>query len=415
MIRLLFVAAVCLLPCRASADDAVAFVHAHAYPVSAPPVADATVVVRNGRVVSVVAGGAVPDDARIIDAAGRILTPALFHAATRIGLSEIGSGEEAVASGKPRAGYTLHHAVDRNAQSLLQARADGISRALLVPAAASDDVFAGRATLLRLGNGIDLVERSGDLAQVAYIGTDASRAFSHSAAWQRLHKKLARARQPPRHLDNPLRADADDIALHAVATRQAPLAIVADRESDIREAIALAQAQRLRIVVLGGAEAWRLAPELAAAGIPVVLDPLESLPANHDRQGARADNAARLHAAGVTIAFTASAQGIYTSWNAGPSLRTAAGLAAAYGLPDAVALAAITHTPALVWGLDPRIGTLVPGADADLVLWDGDPLEPASAPVAVFVAGREVPRVTRQTLLRDRYHPTHPRRHDHAP
>src|SRR5690606_26693592 len=176
------------------------------------------------------------------------------------------------------------------------------------------------------------------------------------------------------------------------------------------QAIALAERWRLRVVILGGAEAWRVAPELAQAGIPVVLDPLDALPADYDRLGARHDNAALLHAAGVTIAFAASGQGIYTTWNAGPSLRQAAGIAAAHGLPDDAALAAITHAPARIWGLDARIGTLAPGADADLVLWDGDPLEPASAPAAVFVAGRDVALRTRQTLLRDRYLPASLRR-----
>ncbi|MCW5581648.1 MAG: amidohydrolase family protein, partial [Luteimonas sp.] len=181
--------------------------------------------------------------------------------------------------------------------------------------------------------------------------------------------------------------------------------------ADIRQAIALAgRLKALRVVLVGGAEAWRAASELAAADIPVVLDPLDALPADYDRIGARHDNAALLHRAGVTIAFTASAQGIYTSWNAGPSLRLAAGIAAAHGLPDEVALAAITHAPARIWGLDPRIGTLTAGADADLVLWDGDPLEPASAPAAAFVAGREVSLRTRQTLLRDRYLPAAIRR-----
>ncbi|HRP86976.1 MAG TPA: amidohydrolase family protein [Gammaproteobacteria bacterium] len=406
--RWLVLALACLLP-AARAADTVAIVHARAHPVSAPVVEDATVVLRDGRIVSVEAGGAAPQGARIVDAGGRDLTPGLFHAATRIGLSEVGDGQEAVASGKSRAGYTTHYAIDANAQSVEQARADGVSRALVAPAAAADDVFAGRATLLHLRTGGDIVERSGDVVQFAYIGTDASRAHSHAAAWQRLHKKLGRGRTPPHHADGLVHVDADDIAQHEVAMRRTPLAIVADREADIREAIALARTLGLRVVVVGGAEAWRLAPELAAAGIAVVLDPLDALPATYDRLGARHDNAALLHRAGVDIAFTASAQGIYTSWNAGPSLRLAAGIAAAHGLPDDAALAAITQAPARIWGLDARIGTLAPGADADLVLWDGDPLEPSSAPVAVFVAGDAVPLRTRQTLLRDRYLPARTR------
>ena len=411
MIRAAALALALFLPVGASAGGTVAIVHARAHPVSAPVVENATVVLRDGRIVSVEAGGAVPEGARVVDARGRDLTPALFHPATQLGLSEVGSGQEAVASGKSRAGYALHLGVDANAQAVEQARADGVARALVIPSAASDDAFAGRALLLHLHPRGDIVERSGDVVQFAYLGTDGSRAHSHAAAWQRLHKKLGRARTPPA-LDgkDPIHADADDIALHAVATREVPLAIVAHREADIRQAIALAARWGLRVVVVGGAEAWRVAPELAAAGIAVVLDPLDALPADYDRIGARHDNAARLHRAGVTIAFAASAQGIYTSWNAGPSLRQAAGLAAAHGLPDEAALDAITRAPARIWGFDARIGTLTAGADADLVLWDGDPLEPASAPAAVFVAGQEIALRTRQTLLRDRYLPASLRR-----
>ena len=405
MSRVAVFALACLLPFAAGAGGTTAIVHARAHPVSAPPVEDATVVLRGGRIVSLEPGGTVPDGARVIDAGGRDLTPALFHPATQLGLSELGSGREAAASGKSRAGYALHYGIDANAQAIEQARADGVARALVIPSAAADDVFAGRALLLKLQPGGDIVDHA-DVAQFAYIGTDGSRAHSHAAAWQRLHKKLGRAHAPPQPPgEDPIHADADDIALHAVATRGVPLAVVTHREADIRQAIALARRWDLRVVVVGGAEAWRAAPELAAAGIAVVLDPLDALPADYDRIGARRDNAALLHRAGVTIAFAASAQGIYTSWNAGPSLRQAAGLAAAHGLPDDIALAAITRTPARIWGLDPRVGTLAAGAEADLVLWDGDPLEPSSAPAAVFVGGREVSPETRQTRLRDRYRP----------
>lgn len=406
----IFVLACTLLSVTAQASDSIAIVHARAHPVSAPVVEDATVVLRDGRIVSVQAGAPAPAGARVVDAGGRDLTPALFHPATQIGLSEVGSGQEATAAGKPRAGYALHYGIDANTQNIEQARADGVARALVVPSAASDDVFSGRALLLRLRAGADIVERTGDVVQFASIGTDGSRAHSHAAAWQRLHEELGRARAAPVADGGDPEAGADAVALQAVASGAAPLAIAAHREADIRQAIALAQRWKLRVVVVGGAEAWRVAPELAAAGIPVVLDPLDALPSDYDRLGARHDNAARLHRAGVSIAFAASAQGIYTSWNAGPSLRQAAGLAAAYGLPDDVALAAITRAPARIWGLDERIGTLAAGADADLVLWDGDPLEPATAPAAVFIAGQEIPLRTRQTRLRDRYLPASLRR-----
>ena len=116
------------------------------------------------------------------------------------------------------------------------------------------------------------------------------------------------------------------------------------------------------------------------------------------------DNAALLHAAGVTVA-TAVLSGIHQSYNAGESLREGAGLAVANGLPYIDALRSITVVPAQIWGIAGRCGTIAPGKDADLVLWDGDPLEPSSAAVTVLVAGKEVSLVTRQKELRDRYLP----------
>ena len=90
-----------------------------------------------------------------------------------------------------------------------------------------------------------------------------------------------------------------------------PLLLAVNRESDLRQAIRLQQDFPVHVVVLGGAEAWRVAPELARAKIPVVLDPYADLPMSYDEIGARRDNAARLVKAGVTIAFTVSGQGIY--------------------------------------------------------------------------------------------------------
>ena len=184
-----------------------------------------------------------------------------------------------------------------------------------------------------------------------------------------------------------------------------PLAIAAARESDIRQAIALGDDYGVRIVIVGGQSAWKVAPLLAARKIPVVLNPFDDLPATFDELGARLDNAAILDKAGVMIAF--SVPGIHMSHDAGSALREAAGLAVANGLPWEAALRAVTINPARIFGVGDHYGTLAVGMDADLVIWDSDPLEPGSAPTTVLVQGRDVSLITRQTLLRDRYHPRH--------
>jgi imidazolonepropionase-like amidohydrolase len=68
-------------------------------------------------------------------------------------------------------------------------------------------------------------------------------------------------------------------------------------------------------------------------------------------------------------------------------------------------LRSIISAPAEIYGIADRFGTLAPGKDGDVVIWDGDPLEPSSAPTTVLVQGREVSLTTRQTELRDRYMP----------
>src|SRR5690606_13619160 len=125
-------------------------------------------------------------------------------------------------------------------------------------------------------------------------------------------------------------------------------------------------------VISGGAEAWRVADELARANIPVVLNPLDNLPDDFDMLAARLDNAALLHEAGVRVVISSG-----HIHNARKN-RQVAGIAVAHGLPWDVALAAITSTPAEIFGVSAARGRIAVGQPADLVLWSGDPLELSS-------------------------------------
>jgi hypothetical protein len=146
----------------------------------------------------------------------------------------------------------------------------------------------------------------------------------------------------------------------------------------------------------GGAEAWMVAEQLARDDVPVVLDPLVNLPNRFETLGATDQNAARLHAAGVRIAFATG-----DSHNA-RNLRQAAGNAVARGLPWDAALAAVTANGPRFFGVDDG-GTIAAGRVADLVIWDGDPFEVTSHPTQVFINGVAVPMRSRHTELRDRY------------
>ena len=173
-----------------------------------------------------------------------------------------------------------------------------------------------------------------------------------------------------------------------------------DRAIDIRNALAFAREEKLNIAIRGGAEAWRVAAELAAARVPVILDPLDNLPDSFDKVGATLTNAARLRAAGVTVAVSIND----TDVDDAGKTRQAAGNAVAHGMPKWDALAAVTRVPAEIFGVADRFGSIERGRTADLVLWSGDPLEVSSLPDLVVAGGRVQTLESRHTALRDRHY-----------
>ena len=379
------------------------------------PIENATIVIAEGRIISIASGAPPPANARVLKAAGEVVTPPLDAAATQIGLVAVASAadtdDRAVSGGPLGAAFDVSLGVDANDLSVQTARAAGVERALVFPSPASNGIFAGQGARLDLSRHADIVERA-RVAMFVTAGGAAAKAAggSRAAMWGLLRMSLGEARSL-RGATNPfkprdqLQNHADLEALMPVLERRMPLAVVANREADIRQAISFGQAEGISIVIVGGAEAWRAADLLAANHVPVILDPLDELPVSFDVIGARRDNAALLARAGVLISFMVSGQGIYLSYDVGPALREGAGIAVANGLPYAQALRAITQNASQIWGDSKRSGFVAPGGPADLVIWDGDPLEPSTAPVAVFLNGSEVSLTTRQTLLRDRYRP----------
>jgi imidazolonepropionase-like amidohydrolase len=406
--RRLALAVAALLAGPAAAQN-LAIVHARAWTgVAATPTDNATIVVQGGRIVSVATGGAAPPGLPVLDARGANVTPGLVNAAAQLGLTEVSSSDDTrdtSAEGEALGpAFDVSYALNGNSALVDLARADGITRAISYPAPSGVAPFSGLAAMIRLRDGVDILDRP-RAAMFAVIGGGSwpRAAGSRAGQWQLLREALVLARTGPSPGDeHPLLNPRGAAAVRQVLAGFVPLAIVTHRESDIRQAIRLAADFRIRVVIVGGSEAWRAADALAAAAIPVVLDPQLNLPGTFDQLGARQDNAARLARAGVRIAFGQVGGTIGLNYNAGLALREGAGLAVANGLPYAEAMKAVTVNPLAIFGT-PHAGTLAPGSDADLVVWDGDPLEPSSNATAVIVAGRRVSTVSRQSELVRRY------------
>jgi imidazolonepropionase-like amidohydrolase len=402
--RALLLSVATLLASPPAGAETLAIVHARVWTMTAPdPVPDATIVIEGGKVVSVTASGAAPSGAVVIDAAGQPVTPGLVNAATQIGLIEVsgasGTRDDRSLSKGFSAGFDVSSALNGNSVLVALARADGMTAALSFPSSSQVAPFNGQAALVRLRPGSDILDRA-NVALFVTIGGGAwvKEAGSRAIQWQILRAALddVRAKKTPAGL-----GPQDGAVLSRLLAGEIPLAIRTDRESDIRQAARFAADERIRVVIVGGAEAWRAADTLVAAHIPVVLDPESNLPDSFDELGNRLDAAAILDKAGVTIAFGLSGGAIELSYNAGLNLRGGAGLAVANGLPYYRALQAITVNPRAIWG--GGSATLEPGKPADIVIWDGDPLEPGTNARAVILDGVTVPIDTRQRALAERY------------
>ena len=368
----------------------------------------ATVVIADGKIAAVGRGIAIPTGARVIDAAGKVITPGLFDSVSQIGLVDVSmeKASDDSESADPELSAAFDVADAFNPRSVLVAinRTEGLTRALVAPHAGATPI-AGQAAVFDLsGEGAPLRDPA---ALVVTLGEEgaAKTGGSRAATLLRLREALDDARDFAAHRDAWERAERrpyalsrlDLAALQPALAGKVPVAAAVDRASDIEAALRLAADYGLRLVVVGGAEAWKVAPALAKAGVPVVLTPHQNLPDRFERLGATLENAARLHAAGVTVAFSTG------DAHNGRNVKQDAGNAVAYGLPWDEGLKAMTVNPARIWGIDATYGTLEPGKDADVVIWDGDPLELTTFADRVFIRGREMPMENRQTLLRDRY------------
>lgn len=370
------------------------------------------VLIVNNRIAAVGADVAAPAGARIIEAQGRYVTPGAFAAMSELGLSEIsGSGapnDAAIEGEQVSAAADASRAFDPESTAVAVTRIDGVTRVAIATTQAGT-IFSGQGALVNTSGAADSVFRPRAFEVLELGESGSGRAGgSRAALWPVLEAALRDAREyPGRYRSGQGGAVLDEIdaaALQPFARGQGLFVVHVERASDIRELIRFKRANPgLHFAIHGGAEAWQVAEDLAAADIPVILDPLSNLPDRFERLSARLDNAELLHQAGVRIAI-APQPGTVDAQQARLVLQLA-GNAVANGLPWDAAFAAVSRTPADIYGVGRELGQLQRGYLADVVVWDGDPLEVTSAPANVFIGGAEQSLVSRQTRLRDRYNP----------
>ena len=336
----------------------------------------------------------------VLDANGRTVTPTLFAGITAAGLSEIGMVYEAVDSrlsdlytGLMHPEFDVRRAYNPHSTVIPVTRIEGFGYTLLM-AAPGDRTISGQGSLVRFDDGFDSFEGK----TVVYVNVDGSSGNrlggSRAAHWMLLESAFQE-----------LSTDDEDLTLISAAGKQALRATAqngififrANRASDILQSLTFSETHKLTAVISGGQEAWMVRDALAEAGVPVVLNALDNLPGSFDGLGARLDNAALLHEAGVTVLFTSG-----ETHNA-RKLRQVVGNAIAQGFPYESAMAAMTSLPAEIFGGRPRM--VAPGLAADLVIWGGDPFDVNSAADQVILDGQLDPMTSRQTQLLQRYLP----------
>lgn len=367
---------------------------------------DAFVHVEDGVIKSV--GTKAPNtNAKQFDLGGSIVTPGIIAADTSLGLIEIdleaSTRDNSREDDKPiRAGYDPAPAIHADS-SLIQVQAvEGITTAAVAPGGptlsgqvAWIDLLQGdyKTIVARRGVAIDgnlgqahAGSRAATLALLEEALTDAKTYKRSKAAFNRGQSRTLAA--------HPL----DLEALIPVVDGKIPLTITAHRAGDITALVDLATRLKLKLVIVGGTEAWKVADILAEAKVPVVIQPSNNLPSGFDKLGATLENAARLHKAGVPLVIARPGDGHNVR-----NVTQEAGIAVAYGLPADAALTAITLGVARAYGMDDQYGSIEAGKVANLVIWEDDPLELSSFPRQVVIRGNAIDMKSRQTLLRERY------------
>lgn len=415
------------------------------------PIQGGTIIIRDGRIVAVHAGGGIPVGARVVDASGKWVTPGIVAGFSRLGLSEIdlsgGVRDDSASAGPFSAAIDVAPGIDPSYSTIAINRADGVTRAIVAPATARS-IFAGQGAVIDLGADLDPITRARSFQFVEFGESGAgnaggSRPSAHVLFRNALREasELSRFAGPIRStqrdvrrpyepiLDRPVVRNpnesreygpdarrSDDVlltrfdaaALVPVLQGRQPLLIRVERARDILNMIEIKRDYpNLRIVLVGVTEGWLVADRIAAAGIPVIASALNNLPSSFEQIAATQSNIGRMRNAGVHVAIGMvdddETRNLFNQRQYAGNLVALANVPGATGVRWGEALAMITSRAAEAIGMGNEIGSLAAGLRGDVVIWSGDPLQVSSNAEAVYIDGMQQPMDSRQTKLRQRY------------
>jgi imidazolonepropionase-like amidohydrolase len=387
------------------------------HPVVGPVLPDATVLVEGGKIVQVApSGSGVKHDTAVVEAKGLHIYPGMIDAATVIGLTELGSAREThdfAEGGDFQPDLRASIAINPDSELIPVTRANGVLTVVVRPIGS---IIAGQSALINLAGWVPkemaVVDPlalhvefpalrpifSGD-PTMPMVGRAIARKQREEKLrrlkelFRQAHAYAAARRQGPQAPANP-RLE----ALVPYADGKKPVVIDAHGKQDIEEALKLADELKIKIILSGATEAWKVAGELKKRDVPVIFGPVMTLPSeSYDPYDAPFACPAKLHAAGVR--FCIRSAGSSNTRN----LPYEAAMAVSYGLPPEEGLKAVTLYPAQILGVADQFGSIEPGKRANLVLTNGDILQASTQVLALFIDGRLLPPTSKQTRLYERY------------
>jgi imidazolonepropionase-like amidohydrolase len=429
------------LPAFAASDNTFLIRNVDVYPVTGAEMKGVSVLVQDGRVADIGARLVASKGMRIVEGKGLRVYPGMIDSGTELGLSEISSVRESVDSGELGEFMPQLHAVvaiNPESEHFGVVRVNGITSAMTFPSSGAGgggrfgggdrQVISGQAALIhtdgwtwedmtinrsaamhlifpstggRGGRGGAIPDSALELIPGAAGGsyTQARRTYEQQIA--KLNDFFDQARQYQKEKAAHGAGFKPDLKMEAmlpVLEGKLPLAVSASRSSAIHDAIAFSEKQHVKIVILQPRDIAKVGAELKARNIPVILGRVLALPETEDDAYDEAfTQPAEAYKAGVKFAF-----GTFTNEFV-RNLPYQAATAVGFGLPYDEALKAVTINAAQIWGASNDIGSVEKGKWADLMVTNGDPLEIQTQIKYLFIKGREIPPVNKQTRLYEKY------------